>query len=109
MGLDGVDQAFLVGHTQFHVARCAVALERYRLVHQGRLPRDLEEIAPGLDPAMLRDPFTGRALVYRQDGGAYQIYSLGPDATEDEKDATGSLSMRVERGATGNRLENQLK
>ena len=83
---------------QLRVARCAVAIERFRLAHQGRLPANLEELVPELDPAVLRDPCTGLSLVYKQDGGGYQLYSLGLDARADEKDATGSLSMRVERG-----------
>ncbi|MEC9234491.1 MAG: hypothetical protein VX403_11330 [Planctomycetota bacterium] len=59
-----------------------VALLRYRL-RDGAWPRDLEELVPGLLPALPRDPWTGAPLGYGLRNGVPELWSVGPDRVDD--------------------------
>jgi ABC-type transport system involved in multi-copper enzyme maturation permease subunit len=59
--------------------RCAVvmlAMERYRLALQ-RWPESLEALVPGFLREIPADPFDGKPLRYRRQGGGVVIYSVG--------------------------------
>jgi len=57
-------------------AEVALAIEQYRLEHQGRVPESLDELAPKYLFKVPLDPFEGQALVYeRLSGNGYRISS----------------------------------
>lgn len=61
----------------------ALAIELFHRRH-GRWPASLDEIVPGLLPAMPRDQFDGRPIKYLiQDGGPV-LYSVGVDRKDDQ-------------------------
>lgn len=57
----------------------AIALERHRLAHDGRLPGRLEELVPRFLPAVPQDAFAEGPLLYRALPSGYVVYSVGPD------------------------------
>jgi hypothetical protein len=57
----------------------AVAIERYRLEHQGTLPDKLNDLVPTYLPEIPADPFDGQALRFRKLERGYVIYSVGSD------------------------------
>ncbi|MBL9175162.1 MAG: hypothetical protein JNL10_16605 [Verrucomicrobiales bacterium] len=78
---------------QRRAALTAVAVERYRQEHQGRLPETLSELP--LDPAELRvDPLDGAPMRFRRLSKGYEVYSVGGDRVDDggrEKPAKGNV------------------
>lgn len=68
---------------QVRTTLAALALERWRLAHPGRLPDSLAELVPDFLTAVPLDPFDDQPLRYKQLGRGYVIYSLGPDLTDD--------------------------
>ncbi len=70
-----------------HAMAVCVRIERYRLSH-GILPQSLEALSTesGERPLPI-DPFTGKAPLYRREGGGYLVYSVG----EDGKDGGGTV------------------
>jgi len=66
-----------------HLARTAVAIERYRLAN-GSYPEELELLKPKFFTRLPLDPFTGKPLKYRRDPmGGYSLYSVGCDRADD--------------------------
>lgn len=61
-------------------SRALLALLAYRGEH-GAYPRALSELA--VQPSLPLDPFSGQALVYRQAGQGFLLYSVGEDLTDD--------------------------
>jgi len=61
----------------------AVALEQFRAAHQQKYPAALSELTPDYLAATQADPFDGQPLRYRQNGGGYLLYSIGPDRQDD--------------------------
>ena len=71
---------------QLAIMRCAataLAVERYRLAHAGRIPDSLATLTPALLPTIPLDPFDGRPLRFRSRASGYVVYSIGPDLTDD--------------------------
>jgi len=66
-------------------SQAALALELYRL-RFGRYPVTLADLRAKLACRLPKDPFSGKALVYRQRGRGYVLYSIGPDLTDDGGD-----------------------
>ncbi len=66
--------------TTRRMAQTAIALERYRLANNGRLPDNLSSLVPAFLPAVPLDPFTGRQLGYKKLAQGYELHSLGTDA-----------------------------
>jgi hypothetical protein len=64
-------------------ARVAVAIEPYRLAHDGRLPDRLDLVVPAYLPELPIDPFSGRSLVFTVTPSGYAIYSVGVNRTDD--------------------------
>jgi hypothetical protein len=69
--------------TRMRVASVALAVERWRLAHEGRLPDSLAQLVPGFLPAIPTDPFDGQPLRYRKLVRGYVVYSVGPNFTDD--------------------------
>lgn len=65
------------------VARTALAIERWRLAHNGRLPDSLADLAPGFLPSIPLDPFDEKPLRYKKSEHGYMVYSIGPDLVDD--------------------------
>lgn len=63
--------------------RTALALERFRIAHQGSLPTTLTELVPEHLPAVPRDIFDGQPLRYKVLPRGYVIYSIGADGVDD--------------------------
>jgi len=74
--LVGIDAALV------NSSRLAIAISRYRL-SAGELPRTLQELAGEYIDSIPMDPFTGKTLLYQQDGQSYTVYSAGVDRTDD--------------------------
>jgi len=67
---------------QVHVARAAIAIERYRLADDS-LPASIADLVPRFLEAVPEDPFDGESLRYSKRDGGYVVYSIGPDGTDD--------------------------
>jgi hypothetical protein len=63
-------------------SRLAIAISRYRL-STGELPKTLQELVGEYIDSIPIDPFTGKTLMYQQDGQSYTVYSAGFDRTDD--------------------------
>jgi hypothetical protein len=61
-------------------ALTALAIERYRELHNGALPPELS----ALGAAALEDPFTGKPLLLKSTAHGYTVYSVGPDRQDDD-------------------------
>jgi hypothetical protein len=68
---------------QVRLAVTALAVERCRSAHGGRVPELISEITPNFLSAIPSDPFDGRPLRFKQLEKGYVIYSIGEDLTDD--------------------------
>ena len=64
-------------------ALVALAVEQYRLQHNGQLPEHLKELTPDFLPALPLDPFDGAELRYRKLERGFVVYSVGKDLGDD--------------------------
>ena len=64
-------------------AETALAIERYRLVHQNQLPEKLSDLVPAFLPEVPSDPFNGKLLRYQKLSTGYEVYSVGPNRVDD--------------------------
>jgi hypothetical protein len=66
---------------EFDLARCGVALERFRLKH-GEYPETLEGVAEFL--AVPNDPLSGEPIRYRREAdGTFTLYLIGGNKTDE--------------------------
>jgi hypothetical protein len=71
------------GQESVDLARTAVALERYRLVH-GSYPESLDALVPQFIAKLPHDIINGQPLHYRQTAdGQFVLYSVGWNETDD--------------------------
>jgi hypothetical protein len=68
---------------QLRTALAAVAIERFRLHHNGELPEDLFLLVPRYIKTVPIDPYDGLALRYKRTAKGYVVYSIGPDTKDD--------------------------
>jgi hypothetical protein len=64
-------------------ARTAIAIERFRLAHQGRMPDELKNLVPDFLSSIAQDPFTGAPLHYVPEASKYTVYSVNSDLRDD--------------------------
>jgi hypothetical protein len=87
MMLPGVAKAgdrFAQFEARRRCALAALAVERFRRAHDGKLPAALDAL-PGYAPEGLwLDPFDNQPLRYRVTPDGYRIYSLGPDQADQQ-------------------------
>jgi len=69
---------------QLRAAQMALAVERFRCGHGGKLPTRLEELVPDYCKAVPADLFDGKQLRFRTFATGYVIYSIGNDGKDDE-------------------------
>ena len=72
-------QRFCQLEAQREAALTALAVERYRLIHDWRMPEALTDLVPDLLAGVPRDPFDGQPLRYNRLKDGYVVYSVGPD------------------------------
>ena len=63
-------------------AKTAMAVERYRLAHNGEVPASLAALVPMYLPAAPRDPLDDRPLRFKKLARGYVIYSIGADGVD---------------------------
>jgi hypothetical protein len=75
---------------RIRLARTVLAVERYRLKHDGALPNSLADVSAELSEGIPEDPFDGQPLRYRaMPARGYTVYSVGPDRKDDGGAARG--------------------
>lgn len=74
-----------------------LAVERYRLANNGRLPSDLNALTPDLLPGVPTDPFDGRHLRFARLAKGCVVYSVGVDG----RDNGGKEAERGSRAGEG--------
>jgi hypothetical protein len=78
------------GQNTVNLARTAIALERYRLVH-GEYPEALDALAPQFMAQVPHDVIGGQPLKYRREAdGRFVLYSVGWN----EKDDGGTVALK---------------
>jgi hypothetical protein len=80
--LSRVFQRQATAHAQLDLAVTALAVERFKRAH-GRLPEDLNELAPDFMEKVPGDPFDGAPLRFHHLTRGYVIYSIGADGHDD--------------------------
>jgi hypothetical protein len=75
--IDKVVQNFDQVHMKFNATRIMLALQIYR-ARRGAYPATLDELAPGILPAIPVDPMNGGPFEYRREGDGYHLSSRGP-------------------------------
>ncbi len=60
----------------------AIAVERYQR-RQDRLPAALDDLCPAYIDALPLDPYSGKELLFTNDGQSYVVYSVGANRTDD--------------------------
>jgi hypothetical protein len=83
--LPAVNKAIVAEDRQiarFDLTRLTLLLEAHRAEHGG-YPEKLAVLAPKYLESLPRDPFSDRDFVYRRAEAGYQLYSVGPDQTDD--------------------------
>jgi type II secretory pathway pseudopilin PulG len=92
---------------RLQVVRTALALEQYRLKHQGSLPDSLSELVPAFLAKTPADPFDGKPLRYLKRTPGYVVYSIGPDGNDDDGLERGqNNSASRGRGGKGKKAPN---
>jgi hypothetical protein len=82
----------------------ALAIERYRLAHQSRLPETLSAL-PAFCAGVPADPYDGHPLRFGKGQAGYVVYSIGRERSDDrgkpldpQKQGTrGVLAFRIQR------------
>jgi hypothetical protein len=82
--LQKVPARFASFEARRQAALTALAVERFRLDHGGRLPETLAEIVPGYLSAIPPDPFDGKALRFRKLERGFVVYSIGSDRQDND-------------------------
>ena len=101
--IPGARHQFISAIAKQRAARGAIAVERFKLAHDGKKPSTLSELVPQYLSAVPLDPFDGSELKYRREDffdvkpdpkapekiveqviSGYQIYSVSIDKTDNE-------------------------
>jgi hypothetical protein len=65
------------------VSVAALAVARYQRAHHGSLPDALQDLSSNYLSTQPIDPYTGKPLIYRQDGKSFKVYSVGINRRDD--------------------------
>ena len=75
---------FATFESRRRAALTAIAVEQYRLVHDGRVPDNLDQLLPEFLSEIPKDPFDGQPLRFRVLRPGYVVYSIGCDRKDNE-------------------------
>ena len=64
-------------------ALTALAIERFRLEHEGQLPETLEDLRSAPAAELRLDPFDGKPLRFRKLPKGFVVYSIGSDRSDE--------------------------
>lgn len=64
-------------------ALTALAVERFRIAHEGKLPATLVELVPQYLADVPSDPYNGKPLLFKPLTKGFVVYSLGDDGDDD--------------------------
>jgi hypothetical protein len=67
-------------------ARVALAIERFRLKHDGTLPESVMNLVPEFLPGVLANPVTGEPLQYEKISGGYRVVADGVNEAKKKSD-----------------------
>ena len=79
-------------------SRTALAIERFRREHEGKLPATLAELVPRYLQEVPVDPNGDGPLRFKPDATSYTVYSIGGDRRDDGGDLSSELRQVKERG-----------
>jgi hypothetical protein len=65
------------------VSVTALAVARYQRAHNGLFPAALQDLQSDYLSTSPIDPYTGKPLIYRQDGKSFKVYSVGINRKDD--------------------------
>jgi hypothetical protein len=82
-GLQGVAQRFARFEARRRAAATAIAVERFRLAHDGHLPATLDELKPQFLTEVPKDPFDGQPLRFKPLATGFVVYSIGANRVDD--------------------------
>jgi hypothetical protein len=68
---------------RLRLAITALAVERWRHLHNGSLPETLNDLVPAVLPAVPIDPFDGQPLRFRKVPKGYLLYSIDQNLKDD--------------------------
>jgi len=68
---------------KLRTAITAIAVERWRTAHGGKIPDTLGELVPGFLPGIPQDPYDGQPLRFKKLTKGYVVYSVGPNSRDD--------------------------
>jgi hypothetical protein len=74
---------FVAYEARRRAALVAIAIERYRLSHQGRVPASLEALPPAVYQQLPADPFMDQPLKFQPLPVGFVVYSVGADRQDD--------------------------
>ena len=93
--MSGVPKRDANARAELRDAIAAIAVERWRLMHQGSLPDSLSDLVPAFLPAVPADPYDAQPLRYKKLKKGYCIYSIGPNLKDDGGKPRPQPSARV--------------
>lgn len=82
--LQKVPEKFASYEARRRAALTAVAIERFRLEHEGQLPDQLAALVPRFLANPPLDPFDGEPLRFKKLDEGFAVYSVGKDRTDDD-------------------------
>jgi hypothetical protein len=75
-----------------------LAIERYRLAHEGELPAKLDDLVPDFLDAVPTDPFDGQPLRLLRTEKGYLVYSVGTDKLDQQGNVGGEPTNGLDIG-----------
>jgi hypothetical protein len=82
-GLQKAGERFARHEARRRAAETAIAVERFRAVHQGQLPQQLNELTPQFLTEIPTDPFDGEAIRFKPQPIGFAVYSIGANRVDD--------------------------
>jgi hypothetical protein len=68
---------------RLRTAIAAIAVERWRVAHEGKIPDSLSELVPNFLPSIPADPYDGQPLRFKKLAQGYVVYSIGSNGQDD--------------------------
>ena len=68
---------------RLRLALVAIEIEKWRMAHDGAVPKSLQEVRAGSVRTMYADPFNGKEIRFKPLPVGYMLYSVGPNLIDD--------------------------